>query len=89
MLMDLPEEFVEISMLHILKDHDEWITLNTDTIEFDNVLMLQVSQKFCLTVEVLAGIITGIFQCLVEKMKMKDRCSQKVGNMWDSPVRVR
>lgn len=43
MFMNLPEEFVKISMLHILKDHDERITLNTDTIEFDNVLMLQVS----------------------------------------------
>lgn len=67
--MDLPEEFVKISMLHILKDHDEWIPLNTDTIELDNVLMLQISEQLCLTVEILAGIITGILQCLREKMK--------------------
>lgn len=69
LFMDLPEEFVKISMLHILKDHDEWIPLNTDTVELDNVLMLQVSEQLCLTVEILAGIITGILQCLGEKMK--------------------
>lgn len=68
--MNLPEEFVQISMLHILKDHDEWITLDTDTIELDDVLMLQVSKQLCLTVEVLAGIVTGILQSLVEKMRM-------------------
>lgn len=41
--MDLPEEFVKISVLHILKDHDERITLDTDAVELDNVLVLQVS----------------------------------------------
>lgn len=41
--MDLPEEFVKISMLHIFKDHDERITLDTDAVELDDVLMLQVS----------------------------------------------
>lgn len=69
-MMNLPEEFVQISMLHVLKDHDEWITLDTDTIELDDVLMLQVSQQLCLTVEVLAGIVTGILQSLVKKMRM-------------------
>jgi len=69
-MMNLPEEFVQISMLHVLKDHDEWITLDTDTIELDNVLMLQISQQLCLTVEVLAGIVTGILQSLVKKMRM-------------------
>lgn len=67
--MDLPEEFVKISMLHILEDHDERITLDTDTVELDDVLVLQVSQQLCLTVEVLAGIVAGILQCLAEKTK--------------------
>lgn len=70
MFMDLPEEFVKISVLHILKDHDEWITLNTDTVELDDVLVLQVGQQLCLAVEVLASIVTGILQCLVGKTKM-------------------
>lgn len=70
MLVDLPEELVKISMLHVLKDHDKRIALNADTIELDNVLVLQVSQQLCLTVEVLAGIVTGILQCLAEETRM-------------------
>lgn len=69
-MLDLPEELVKISMLHVLKDHDERIALNADTIELDNVLVLQVSQQLCLTVEVLAGIVTGILQCLAEETRM-------------------
>lgn len=36
----LPEELVQVSMLHVLKDHDEGIPIATHPIELDNVLML-------------------------------------------------
>lgn len=36
----LPEKFIEISMLHVLKDHDERITIHANTIELHDVIML-------------------------------------------------
>lgn len=51
-------------MLHVLKDHDEWVALHTDTVELDNVLMLKVGQQLGFTVKVLAGIVTGVLQRL-------------------------
>lgn len=62
-------------MLHILKDHDEWVALHTDTIELDNVLMLEIGQQLSFTVKVLAGIVTGILQRLV-KGDIKERLFQ-------------
>lgn len=65
--LTVPKELVEVSMLHVLKDHDEWVALHTDSIELDNVLMLEVGQQLSFTVEVLAGIVTGILQRLLER----------------------
>lgn len=62
--LTVPKELVEVSMLHILKDHDEWVALHTDAIELDNVLMLEIGQQLSFTVKVLAGIVTGILQRL-------------------------
>lgn len=56
----VPEELVEISMLHVLKDHNEGIPLHTDTIELNNVFMLEVGQQLSLTMKILACIVTGI-----------------------------
>lgn len=56
----LPEELVQVSMLHVFKDHDEWIPITTDPIEFDNMLMLQVSEQLGLPLEILPGSQGGI-----------------------------
>ena len=53
-------------MLHVLEDHDEWVTITTHAIKLDNVLMLQVGEQLCLPLEVLAGCQGGVFQCLKE-----------------------
>lgn len=51
-------------MLHVLEDHYERVALHADTIELDNVLMLEVGQQLGLAVEVLACIVAGILQSL-------------------------
>lgn len=63
-LLKLPEELIEISMLHIFKDHDEWVPIHTNTIEFNYVLMLQVGQQFSLTLEILPGSKSGVLKSL-------------------------
>lgn len=60
----MPEELVEVSVFHVFKHHDERVTLHANSIERDNMLMLKVGQQFGLTVEVLPGILTGLFECL-------------------------
>ena len=60
----VPEEFVEVPMLHVLEDHYEWVALHADAIELDNVLVLEVGQQLGLAVEVLACIVAGILQRL-------------------------
>lgn len=47
-------------MLHVLKDHDEWVAFHTDAIELDNVFVLEIGQQLSLAVEVLACIVAGI-----------------------------
>lgn len=60
----IPEELVEVSVLHVLKHHDERVALHAHSIESDNVFMLKVGQQLSLTVEILPGILTGLFKCL-------------------------
>lgn len=60
----VPEELVEVPVLHVLKDHDEWVSLHADTVELDNVLVLEVGQQLGLSVEVLARIVAGVLQRL-------------------------
>lgn len=62
--LTVPKELVEVSVFHVLKDHDEWVALHTDAVELDNVLMLEVGQQLSFTVEVLAGVVAGILQRL-------------------------
>lgn len=64
--LHIPQELVQVPMLHVLEDHDEWITITTHTVELDNVLMLQVGKQLCLPLEILAGCQGGVFQCLKE-----------------------
>ena len=61
---DAPEELVQVSVLHVLEDHYEWVALHADAIELDNVLVLEVGQQLGLAVEVLACIVAGILQRL-------------------------
>lgn len=51
-------------MLHVLEDHDERVALHADTVELDNVLVLEVGQQLGLSVEVLARIVAGVLQRL-------------------------
>lgn len=60
----VPEELVEVPMLHVLEDHDERVALHADTVELDNVFMLEVGQQLGLSVEVLARIVAGVLQRL-------------------------
>ena len=60
----VPEELVEVPVLHVLKDHDERVVLHADAIELDDVLVLEVGEQLSLAVEVLAGVVTGILQRL-------------------------
>lgn len=53
-------------MLHVLKDHDERVTITTHTVKLDDVLVLQVGEELCLPLEILAGCQGGVFQCLKE-----------------------
>lgn len=60
----LPEKFIEISMLHVLKDHDERVTIHTDAIELDDVIMLKIGQQLRFTLEILSGGQSGILKSL-------------------------
>lgn len=60
----VPEELVQVPVLHVLKHHDERIALHTHAVERDDVLVLQVGQQLRFTVEILPGIFTGLFKCL-------------------------
>lgn len=60
----MPEELVQVPVFHVLKHHDERIALHTDSIERDDVLVLQVGQQLRFTVEILPGIFTGLFKRL-------------------------
>lgn len=60
----LPEELVKVSVLHVFKDHDEWVTVTTHPIELDNMLVLQVSEQLSLSLEILPGSQGGILQGL-------------------------
>lgn len=54
-------------MLHVLKDHDEWVALHTDTVELDNVLVLEVGQQLGFAMKVLASIVAGVLQRLSKR----------------------
>lgn len=51
-------------MFHVLKHHDERVALHTDAVESDDVFVLQVGQQLGLAVEILPGVITGLFKRL-------------------------
>lgn len=40
--MILPEELIQVTVFHILKHHDERVTLYTHPVKGDNVFVLQV-----------------------------------------------
>lgn len=63
-MLDLPEKLIEISVLHVLKDHDERVSIHTHSIELHYVLVLKVSEELSLTLEILSGCKCGILQRL-------------------------
>lgn len=60
----MPEELVEVSVFHVLEHHDEGVALHADAVEGDDVFVLKVGQQLSLAVEVLPGILTGLFKSL-------------------------
>ena len=58
--MRVPEELVEVPVLHVLKHHDERVPVNTHAVEMDDVLVLQVGQQLRLALEVLPRRQTGL-----------------------------
>lgn len=69
-MVDLPEKLIEISVLHVLKDHDERVSIHTHSVELHYVLVLKVSQELSLTLEILSGCKCGILQRLGDSESM-------------------
>lgn len=62
--LDSPEELVQVSVFHVLKDHDERVALHAHAVEGDDVLVLQVGEELRLSVEVRPAAFVGFFQGL-------------------------
>lgn len=62
----VPQELVQVPVLHVLEDHDERVAVTTHAIKLDDVLVLQVGEQLCLPLEILAGCQGGVFQRLNE-----------------------
>lgn len=63
-LLSSPEKFIEIAVLHVLKDHDERVSVHTHAVKLHYVLMLEVGQQLSLTLEILPGCKSGVLQSL-------------------------
>lgn len=75
-LLNLPEKLIEISVLHVLKDHDERVSIHTHTVELHYVFMLEVGQQLSLTLKILPGCKSGVLQGLE---KERERESEREG----------
>lgn len=73
-----PEEFVQVSVLHVFEHHDERVSIYTHAVEFNNVVVLQVGQQLRLPLEVLPGRQVGIFQGLKEEVETLNYKRRKV-----------
>lgn len=73
----LPEEFIEIAMFHVLKDHDERVIIHTDAIELHYVIMLKISQQLCFTLEILSGGESRILKSLKEEKDNKPHLASR------------
>lgn len=51
-------------MLHVLKHHNERVSVHTHSIELDNMVVLEVGQQLRLPLEILSRRQVGIFQSL-------------------------
>lgn len=60
----VPEELVEVPVLHVLEDHDEGVPVAAHAVELDDVLVLEVGQQLGLAVEVFASVVAGVLQRL-------------------------
>lgn len=69
----LPEKFIEVAVLHVLKDHDEGVAVHAHAVELHYVIVLEVGQQLGLTLEVLPGGESRILQSLKEEEDRKPR----------------
>lgn len=79
-----PKELVQVSVLHVLKNHDERVALHTHSVEGDDVLVLQVGEKLRLSVEVCATAFSGLLQSLRDRKRRDQQERTSNGNC--SPV---
>ncbi len=59
-----PEELVEVSVFHVLEDHDKRISIYTDAVELHYVIVLKVGQQLGLPLEIWPRRKGGILQGL-------------------------
>lgn len=64
-----PQKLIKVSMLHILENHDEWVTVHTHPVKLHNVLVLQIGEEFSFSLEVLSGRQSRVFQGLWKKQR--------------------
>lgn len=69
----VPEELIQVPMLHVLEDHNEGVPISAHPVELDDVVMLQVSEKLSLSLKVLAGSQCGVLQCLQCRKRNRPR----------------
>lgn len=82
-LLYLPEKFIEISVFHVLKDHDERVSIHTHSIELYYMLVLEVGQQFSLTLEIFPGCKSGILQSLGKEREIqRDKEIKTVVKHW-------
>lgn len=60
----IPEELVQVSVLHVLEDHDEGIPVTAHAVELNDVFVLQVGEQLGLPLEILPGCQGGVLQGL-------------------------
>lgn len=59
-----PEKLVEISVFHVLEDHDKRVTVHADAVELHYVLVLKIGQQLGLPLEVFPCRKGGVLQGL-------------------------
>ena len=60
-----PEKAVEVTVSHVLNDHEQWAALGADSKEAHNVLVLQHGEQLSLALEVLPRTLRHLLQSLM------------------------
>lgn len=69
-----PEELVEISVFHVLEDHDKRVTVHADAVELHYVLVLKIGQQLGLSLEVFPRRKGGVLQGLQRNRRQRVYC---------------